>query len=72
MKDTPGVKTDRDKILRQMRRIADSRVNDAVKLAFLDSGLDRRQMEEIVNERVRKLTKERLEMTKRGERDFYF
>lgn len=47
MKDTPGVKTDRDKILRQMRRIADSRVNDAVKLAFLDSGLDRRQMEEI-------------------------
>lgn len=32
----------------------------------------RRQMEEIVNERVRKLTKERLEMTKRGERDFYF
>lgn len=32
----------------------------------------RRQMEEIGNAKVRALTKERLEMTKRGERDFYF
>ena len=32
----------------------------------------RRQMEEIGNERVRALTKERLEKTGRGERDFYF
>lgn len=32
----------------------------------------RRQLEEIGNESVRELTKERLGMTKRGERDFYF
>lgn len=32
----------------------------------------RRQIEEIKNDRVRELTGERLEMTKRGQRDFYF
>ena len=31
-----------------------------------------RQLEEIGSDRVRALTKERLEMTKRGQRDFYF
>lgn len=37
----------RDQILEQMGRIADGRVNDAVKLAFLDSELSREQLEEI-------------------------
>ncbi len=32
----------------------------------------RRQMKEIGNDRVRALTEERLEMTRRGQRDFYF
>lgn len=32
----------------------------------------RRQMKEIKSDKVRALTEERLEMTKRGERDFYF
>ena len=37
----------RMQLLKRMEKIADGRVNDAVKLAFLDSGLDREQLEEI-------------------------
>lgn len=37
----------RGEILEQMGRIADGRVNDAVKLAFLDGDLSQKQLEEI-------------------------
>lgn len=45
MSGTSGKK--RMQLLKRMEKIADGRVNDAVKLAFLDSGLDREQLGEI-------------------------
>lgn len=47
MSGTSKEKEQRSQILEQMSRIADGRVNDAVKLAFLDSQLSREQLEEI-------------------------
>ncbi len=49
MNTNPGKqkRSGRARLLQKMRKLSDGRVNDAVKLAFLDSGLDRERLEEI-------------------------